>query len=65
MMDYTINSLIPLPTNPDHLVVSVKGTQVFIVHATGGQLIKELSVGRDNHGDIISTAISPQGTLVL
>lgn len=59
--DLTVNTLHILPSNPDLMVVTVKGHYAFLVHATGGQLIRTFSTGNEKGGDFLCATLSPQG----
>ena len=63
--DFTINSLQLLPSNPDHMIVCVKDSCAYLVHATGGQLIRKFSSGKATPKDFLCAAVSPKGSYLV
>lgn len=57
----TVNCMHLLPSNPDHAVVSVKGSHAYLVNAMSGQLLRTFSSGRDGGSDFLCSMLSPQG----
>ena len=43
------------------MLVTVKGHYAFLVHATGGQLIRTFFTGNEKGGDFLCATLSPQG----
>lgn len=56
----SVHTLQLLPSNPDHVLVTVKSSQAFIM-TVQGQLIRAFSSGKQQGGDFLCSTLSPQG----
>jgi len=58
-----VHSLLPLPKQPDHLVVGERSANVYIM-TTRGQPVTVMTSGKSIGGDFTSCALSSRGALL-
>eukprot|EP00602_Paraphysomonas_sp_CaronLab_P007893 CAMPEP_0185035328 /NCGR_PEP_ID=MMETSP1103-20130426/26523_1 /TAXON_ID=36769 /ORGANISM="Paraphysomonas bandaiensis, Strain Caron Lab Isolate" /LENGTH=495 /DNA_ID=CAMNT_0027572357 /DNA_START=80 /DNA_END=1570 /DNA_ORIENTATION=+ len=61
--EIAVHTIQLMPTNPDHILVCVKGPQAFVM-TTQGQVVKTFSSGKASGGDFTCATTSPQGKWV-